>query len=45
MVKYLLDVNMPNYFGAWKPPIFQHVVEIDPSEQKLSTTPNPQQHD
>ena len=29
MVKYLLDVNMPNYFGVWKPPIFQHVVEID----------------
>lgn len=29
MTKYLLDVNMPNYFGEWRSPVFQHVVEID----------------
>ncbi|MFN0214375.1 MAG: DUF5615 family PIN-like protein [Saprospiraceae bacterium] len=28
MAKYLLDVNMPNYFGEWQPPVFQHMVEI-----------------
>jgi len=29
MTKYLLDVNMPNYFGDWQPPLFKHIVEID----------------
>ncbi len=29
MAKYLLDVNMTNYFGEWQPPLFQHVVELN----------------
>ena len=29
ITKYLLDVNMPKYFGEWQPPLFQHVVDID----------------
>ncbi|MFN4256372.1 MAG: DUF5615 family PIN-like protein [Saprospiraceae bacterium] len=29
MPKYLLDVNIPKYFGNWRPPEFQHVVELN----------------
>ena len=29
MATYLIDVNLPNYFGEWRPPAFQHVVELN----------------
>lgn len=29
MPKYLLDVNLPKYFGPWQPPDFVHVVDLD----------------
>lgn len=28
-MKYLLDVNMPRYFGEWRPPDFKQVTELD----------------
>ena len=29
MPSYLLDVNLPGFFGPWQPPEFMHVIDLN----------------